>query len=228
MIKNTVAFFQRAKDFQDKRSTMVAEYKKKLAGMEKYKGSDGYKKEVAELQKAHTEALESLRDETRSSLRVILDGMEEAIQRRKINAPSNEQLNLIHLLKMRERVTAEELDRVAEMVKDNGIAMGVIQEIARENDIHVNYTDMCSEMSSQTALSVVNGLRREVMDWTDHDTVRSGRLAMEFYKSRYKDTSIHEEDLRKRPLFNDIEGCFSELSGMDKRELALFSEVVDA
>ena len=165
MIKNTEAFYTRARQFQDKRAQLVSDYEKKLDSMKKYEGSKGYQEDLEKLQKAHREALTALQDEYRSSLRTILKGMDEALSRRKINAPTNDQLNLIHLLKMRDKVSQEELDRVAEMVKDNGIAMGIIQEVARSNGIMKNYESMCSEMSSSYAQKVINGISDGLEDW---------------------------------------------------------------
>ena len=107
MIKNTEAFYTRARQFQDKRAQLVSDYEKKLDSMKKYEGSKGYQEDLEKLQKAHREALTALQDEYRSSLRTILKGMDEALSRRKINAPTNDQLNLIHLLKMRDKVSQD-------------------------------------------------------------------------------------------------------------------------
>ena len=154
-----------------------------------------------------------------------MDGMEEAIGKRKVNPPTNEQLNLIHLLKMREKVTAEELDRVAEMVRDNGIALGVVQEIAHDNEIMKNYTSLCTEMTSEMALKVVKGMREGLEDWIQYDTGRAGRLANAYYSEHY---GTPERELPKRPLFHDVDECFRELAGLDSERMELFSEVVDA
>ena len=227
MIKNTEAFYTRARQFQDKRAQLVSDYEKKLESLKKYEGSKGYQEDLEKLQKAHSEDLKALQDEYRASLRTILKGMDEALSRRKVNPPTNDQLNLIHLLKMRDKVSREELDRVAEMVKDNGIAMGVIQEVARANGIMKNYESMCSEMSSSYAQKVINGISDGLEDWLQHDTKRAGRLAQKYQAERW---GVPEDEgaLPKRPLFEDMDGCYSELAGLDHDGLQLFSEAVDA
>ena len=226
MIKNTEAFYTRAKQYQDKRAQLVSDYEKKLESMKKYEGSQGYQDEVEELQKAHKEALTALQGEYRQSLRTILKGMSDAIGRRKVNPPTNEQLNLIHLLKMRDKVSQEELDRVAEMVKDNGIAMGVVQEIAHNNGIMKNYNSMCSEMSSSYAQKIVQSMTDGLEDWLQYDTKRSGRLAQAYYHEHYG-APENERELPKRPLFEDQAGCYEEMAGLDHEGLRLFSEAVD-
>lgn len=227
MIKNTEVFYARAKQFQSKRAELVSEYEKKLESMKKYEGSQGYQEDLEKLQKAHSEALTALQAEYRQSLNTILGGMMDAVGRRKINAPTNDQLNLIHLLKMKKKVTAEELDRVAEMVKDNGIAMGIISEIAHENEIMGrNYLAMCKEMSSQTASDVIRGIRDGLEDWLQYDTPRAGRLAQKYHHDLYG-VSENEPTLRKRTLFEDMDGCYKDLAGLDHAGLQLFSEAVD-
>lgn len=222
VVTTTEAFYTVAKKFQDQRADMVSKYTQKLNSMEPYRGSVGYDREVSALTKKHEEALEALRGECRKDLLVILAGMETAIGKRKINPPTNEQLNLIHVLKMREKVSAEELDRVAEMVKDNGICMGVIQEIAYDNGIPKTYA--CDEMSSKKALEVVQGVRKGLEDWLMHDTSKAGRMAAE-YNSMHHGTPVG--DLPKRPLFNNMSECFSMLAGLDADKMKLFSEIVN-
>ena len=104
MIKNTEAFYIRAKEFQSKRAELVSGYEKKLESMKKYEGSKGYQEDLEKLQKEHKEALTALQDEYRQSLNTILGGMMDAVGRRKVNAPTNDQLNLIHLLKMKKKI----------------------------------------------------------------------------------------------------------------------------
>ena len=224
MVSNTEAFYTVAKKFQDQRADMVSKYTQKLNSMAPYRGSVGYDREVSALTKKHEEALEALRGECRKDLRVVLAGMEKAIEKRKINPPSNDALSLIHLLKMRERVTEEELDRVAVMLKDNSIAMGVIQEIAHDNGILRNYTSLCNEMSSKAALDVVQGVRKSLEDWLLYDTSKAGRMAAE-YNSMHHGTPVG--DLPKRPLFNNMSECFSMLAGLDADKMKLFSEIVN-
>ena len=53
MISNTQTLYELLKDFQDKRSALVADYEHSLNVMEKYKGSEGYEEDIKKLQEAH-------------------------------------------------------------------------------------------------------------------------------------------------------------------------------
>jgi hypothetical protein len=224
MIRNTEAFYARAKEYQDKRAQLVSDYEERLESLKKYEGSVGYEEDLKELQEAHINDLRALQDAYRLSLMTILKGMELTLSKRKINPPTNDQLNLIHLLKMRDKVSQEELDRVAEMVKDNGIACGVVQEIAKANGIMKNYESMCEEMSSSYAQKVINGIRYGLEDWLQFDTPKAGRFVNKYHNEHY---GTPERKLQKRPLFKDMAGCFEDLAGLDYDGLLLFSEAVD-
>ena len=224
MITNTEAFYQKAKQYQDKRAQLVSEYEKKVESLKKYEGSKGYQEDLEKIRTEHEEALKALQGEYRQSLKTILKGMSDALGRRKVNPPTNDQLNLIHLLKMRDKVTQDELDRVAEMVKDNGIAMGIVQEVAHSNGIMINYNAMCKEMSSSYAQNIIKNIGDGLEDWILYDTGLAGRKASKYYNEHY---GTPERELPKRPLFEDKAGCFSDLAGLDNDGLKLFSEAVD-
>lgn len=223
MIKNTEAFYARAREFQDKRSQLVSDYESKLESLKRFEGSQGYQEDLEKLQKEHGEALTALQGEYRTSLQTILRGMDEALMRRKVNPPTNEQLNALNLLKMRKAVTMEDLDRVFELVKDNAIATGIIQEVARDNQIKKNYLARCKEMSTGYAQDVINGMSSNLEDWLAHDTTRAGRVANEYYMRQYGTSG----KLKKRTPFENQEGCFRDLAGLDQDALKLFSEAVD-
>ena len=111
------------------------------------------------------------------------------------------------------------------MVRDNGIALGIIQEVAHENDILKNYTSLCTEMSSQMAHDVIKGMRAGLEDWILYDTGKAGRLANKYHKELY---GTPERVLPKRPMFSTEEDCFMELAGLSPEHLKLFSKIVNA
>lgn len=226
MIKNTEVFFRKSMEFQEKRTKLVAEYEGKIKALEKYQGSKGYKKDMEKIQKDHREALEALQKEYRPTLMTIIDGMKDGLGRRKISPPTNEQLNLIHLLKMKKEVTSEDLDRVANMMDGNSVALGVIQEIAKEAGVRRSYMGLSSEMSSQTADEIIREMRVRTEDWLQHDTKKAPRLANKYYSEMYGVTRPDHE-LPKRDTFSDADGCYAELACLDHEGLQMFSQAVD-
>lgn len=225
MISNTELLYVKAKQFQDKRVEIVEEYEKAFQALQRFKGSQGYEEDVESLQKKRDEALTALIEEYRPGFNTVFGGMMDAIGRRSVSAPTNDQINLLNLLKLKKNVTLEECQRIAESVKDNPIAVSVVTEIAHDHGILQGFDHLCPEMSSQRASDIVTGMRDGLEDYLQHDTTRSSRLAKQYYEDHYGSA---DRQLTKRRLFTDKEDFYREEMGLDRESLKQFSEIVDA
>lgn len=223
MISNTTLFFKKAMQYQSKRADLVSEYEKGLQSLERYRGSEAYTEDLQKLKDKHEAAMTALIDEYRPAFQTIIGAMTDAIGRRSIPAPSQDQLSILSVLRMKRRVTAEDCRRVAEAVRGNRLALDVVEEIAAEHKLPHDFDDLCPEMSSSTAERVVENLRSQVEDFLMHDTSRPARIAARFYAEHYGT----ETKLPKRAEFADKAGCFAELGGMDPEALEQFSAIVD-
>ena len=225
MIKNTELLYAKMKQFQDKRVEIVDAHEKKLKSLERYKGSKGYEEELKKENEKYEKDLTALRDEYRPGFHTIFGGMTEAIGRRSVTAPTADQINLLNVLKMKRKVTTEELERTAEAVKDNPIAISVVTEIAHDHGIMRNFDSLCPEMSSQRASDIVTGMKNTLEDYLQYDTTKASRLAKEYYERQYGAT---EGGLTKRRLFTDQNDFYREEMGFSPEEFSQFSEIVDA
>lgn len=225
MITNTEIFFVRAKQFQDKRAEIMDEYEHGVETVEKFRGSRGFDEELKRLQEKRDADLTELQEKYRSSFWTIFGGMMDAIGRRSMTAPTNAQLNLLQTLKLKKKVTLEECQRIAEAVKDNPLALGVVTEIARDNNLHVSFEDLCPEMSSERASQIVTNMKNSTEDFLLYDTTKASRLAKTYHENHYGDSTGSR--LPKRKFFENKEGCFLMLAGLDREELAKFSKAVD-
>lgn len=225
MISNTELLYTKARAFQDKRTEIIGIYEAALQKLERFKGSQGYEDDVKGLQEKRDKDLTALIEEYRPGFQVVFGGMMDAIGRRSVKAPTNDQINLLNVLKMKRKVTEEELRRTAEAVKDNPIAVSVVTEIAHDHGIMRNYDNLCPEMSSQAASDIVTGMKRGLEDFLQYDTTRASRLAKQYYEERYGAT---DNSLTKRRLFNDKTEFYKNEIGLEGESLRQFSEIVDA
>ena len=226
MISNTQTLYELLKDFQDKRSALVADYEHSLNVMEKYKGSEGYEEDIKKLQEAHEKELADLKSKYRPSIDIVLNGMEDAISKRTMNPPTAQQLRALQVLQMRDKVSREELDRVANTVKDSIIAMGVVQEIAIKNGIrNANYAHRATEMSSEYAQDMLDGMKYWTEDFLSSAYPRSARLADEHNRRLYGEGSRAE--LTKRRTFDTLDECFEILFNVDHDTQKKFAKVVN-
>lgn len=225
MIKNTELFYVKAKAFQDKREEIESNYEKGLKALDRFKGSKGYEEELTKLKEKHEADLTALRDEYRPTFLTIFGGMLDAIGRRSVSAPTNDQINLLNVLKMKKKVTLEECQRTAEAVKDNPIAVSVVTEIAHDHGIMHSFDHLCPEMSSGRASEIVTNMKDGLEDWLMYDTTKASRMVKAFHEEHYGATTT---PLVKRTLFEDEEGCFRDLIGLEGDSMKQFSEIVDA
>lgn len=224
MITNTELYYTKMKAFQDKRAELTEAHDKKVTALERFKGSKGYEEDLKKENERFEAELTALRDEYRPGLLTVFGGMMDAIGRRSVSAPTNDQVNLLNVLKMKKKVTLEECQRTAEAVKDNPIAVSVVTEIAHDHGIMQSFDYLCPEMSSQKASDIVTGLKNSLEDFLQYDTTRASRLAKKYHEDLY---GAVEGGLTKRKLFTDRED-FYRAEGFDPETLRQFSEIVDA
>ena len=235
-MKNTVSFYGRAKAFQDKRAVRTAEYDRKVQALERYKGSAGYDDEVKTLRDQLDADLKALAAEYRPGLYEDLRLMGEAISRRPMKAPTSDQVNLLNVLKLKKNVTTEELQRVAEAVKDCPVALSVVTDIARDHGIMRTFDHLSTEMSSQYAEGIVNNLKTGIEDFLANDTTRVSRMATAYHDSHFGSgeamrTGLDPQPptgLMKRRIFNDRESFYRNEIGLDHDTLQKFADIVDA
>lgn len=224
MITNTELYYAKMKEFQDKRAELTEAHDKKVKSLERFKGSKGYEEDLKKENERFEAELTALRDEYRPGLLTVIGGMMDAIGRRSVSAPTNDQVNLLNVLKMKKRVTLEECQRTAEAVKDNPIAVSVVTEIAHDHGIMQSFDYLCPEMSSQKASDIVTGLKNGMEDFLQYDTTRASRIAKKYHEEHY---GAVEGGLTKRKLFTDQADFYRE-EGFDPETLRQFSEIVDA
>ncbi len=224
MITNTELYYAKMKAFQDKRAELTEAHDKKVKSLERFKGSKGYEEDLKKENDRFEAEMTALRDEYRPGLLTVIGGMMDAIGKRSVSAPTNDQVNLLNVLKMKKRVTLEECQRTAEAVKDNPIAVSVVTEIAHDHGIMQSFDYLCPEMSSQKASDIVTGLKNGMEDFLQYDTTRASRIAKKYHEEHY---GAVEGGLTKRKLFTDQADFYRE-EGFDPETLRQFSEIVDA
>lgn len=92
--------------------------------------TDGAK---AEIEKATTKA--------RESIKATLDNIYDKISEEVTAPPSQDAINTIQLLKMRNEISEQEFLLYADKYKNNALANSMLQEIAHEKDLKVNIED---------------------------------------------------------------------------------------
>jgi len=224
MISNTDLIYSKLRAFQDARAKLTDDHEKKLKAMERYRGSRGHSEDVKKLQASYEAELKKLRDEYRPGLQSILGAMLDRVGARTVKAPSQEAINLLTALKMQKNPTRETLYRAAQTMCDDPISLEVLAEIASEHGISQSFRQMCPEMSSNEAAGLIQDMIHGGLDeFLQNDTTKISRIASRFYEINHGAPT----PLKKRPLFETKEACFTEVFGLSGDELGKFSAIVD-
>ena len=228
MLKNTELFFKTVKKFQDGRNDINSTYEKRMKELERTKGSQYYVDESAKAQTARDNALKALKAECGESLNDIISFMQRANKQRPMKAPSDEELRLLQLLKMKESISEGEFESAALALKANPTALATLNEIAHSKGILRNFNRFADvkTMSADETNSALRQLAKNVNDFLEFDTKKTARIAAEYQANHYGQSE--SRPLPKREPFTDMRGAMRELlPGMNEDRLESFYNAVD-
>ena len=222
MIKNTDLLYKNIQKFHDERKVILEKYDRAVNNLKAFEGSKGFEDEMESVKQDRDEALLELRRTYSPKFKVIIDGMRKQIGKRSVKAPTNEQVNILNMLKLKKKPTQEECDRVAQAVSDNPMALSIVTEIAREAGYLGNYASLCPEISSQDALEGVDSIQKNLADFMTTDASRVSRIT-----SRYNEDHYGTPTPMRRIDFNTREEAYRTVCGFNEDYLEKFSALVD-
>lgn len=132
----TEHYYNAACGFREGLRAIWAAYDTELQRLEQYKGSVGYEKERSEAEKKRDAAIAAHQSEYKSKFDNIIGGMRESATNRTMEPPTAEMLNLLQVLKMREKVSRDELEQAGRTLKDCPAALSVLDELAKQHEYH--------------------------------------------------------------------------------------------
>ena len=220
---NSDRFYKSASTFQAERKKVMDKYEKTMADLKPMAGSQYYAEQSKKAEANKKESLDSLIANYGESLSCCLRDMKKANSKRSLTAPSEEQLRLITVLKMKGTLSQEEVMAAANSFSDNDVCLSVLHEIAQKNNIHANIFANSKNLPMTTVENILNATESNMRDFLQYDSTRASRAAAEHNKRLYG-TAFAEEELPKRKLFETKEECFSELFGNNSKA---FFEAID-
>ncbi len=226
MLTNSELFYRNAKKYQDDRARINENYEKQLESLKDKQGSEFYATESERLKKERDNRLSALKQSSGADMLSTIETMRKTATQRATVAPTDEQVRILQVLKMRDNVTERELTEAAKSLENCPLGLSVIQEIAGKNGVIRNFKRFYKgdKMPSEFASSALDTLEYETKDFLAYDTKRTARIAAEYQRAHYGDDN--SRPLSKRPLFNEKADCFKEL-GITPDNLDSFIVAVD-
>ena len=101
--------------------------------LEKYKGSTAYAEELKKLEAERKDAIKAAQEKASQAFSKVLSEMREAATSRPMTAPTPEILSVLQVLKMRSKISADELQQAARTVGECPLALSVLDELAQDH-----------------------------------------------------------------------------------------------
>ncbi|MBE6756668.1 MAG: hypothetical protein E7555_09450 [Ruminococcaceae bacterium] len=133
-INRTRQYFETTTSYRAKLRKIWEDYDKTLQRLEPYKGSNGYNEDVQEAENKRKKDISSLQVEYCNKFNEILQGMRKSATNQPIIPPTTEQLTILQTLKMRNKVSRDELKQAAQTLKNCPLCLSVLDEIAQDNE----------------------------------------------------------------------------------------------
>lgn len=160
-MKLSEQFHQAVQQFHDRQREITRAYENEMKGLQRFAGSAGYSEDVQSAQAERDKALTALRLEYEPRFGAILDSMATAAQAQPMTAPAAEQLATLEVLKMREKLSRDELQKAMNAMAGCPVALGVLRELAAKHEIMgMGVTVAGATMDTDQALHTIGTLRR--------------------------------------------------------------------
>lgn len=125
---HTMNFFDAYTGYRNKLKGICADAEAALAKLEKYRGSEGYTEEAEKITKQKADAVKALQNEYRPRFMSAINSMNLAAAKITAEPPTEEEIRTLTLLKMRENLTRDEAQAIA-----NSLSTGGAVDVFREN-----------------------------------------------------------------------------------------------
>lgn len=178
----TTWLYNAMKKFTDTREAARLEYVQRMEALADAKGSKYYIDEKNKAESRRANIVEQARLECRQSLQGTFKTMRENNSKRPMQPPTEEQLRILEMLKMRESVTADELQQAANAMNGNGAALQLLYEFGRKMDVR-NMSDIrrdANEFSIAQAEDEINRIAGECRRILETGARRGAYLGAQF------------------------------------------------
>ena len=131
-MSNTFTMYDTVTTFQRRQREAYDAYIEAMKGLETAKGSQYYSDRQREAMDKRKAAEEQARSDARYWIKKTAESMIEANKARKAVPPTAEQLAILQTMKLRTDISDAELDQIANAMDGNAMALGVVNDFAKE------------------------------------------------------------------------------------------------
>lgn len=156
-------------------------YEDSVSKLEKYAGSAGYAKDVAEAEKTYRDAIESIQCDARRKFGSILERMHSSLEPVSMDVPSEEQIRCLQVLSMRDHLTTSDVLLAAESLKESDSAMATLSDLAQRSGLVIPAKYMSRGQQRRRAYEALRDSASGLVNWSGADGTS---VRMEWVKNR--------------------------------------------
>jgi len=129
---NTEFYFRTAADYRKSLREIWNAYDDTVARLHPYRGSAGYDTEIEKAEATRQQQIKELQADTLATFGRIVNSMREAATSRSMTPPTSDELALLQALKMRDKISRDELEQARRTLKDSPVSLSVLDEICEK------------------------------------------------------------------------------------------------
>ena len=193
---NTDKLYTAIRDFTNTRRENRETYLRKKKGLESYKGSAGYQKDLDAAMKVRKDADKIARDACKKTVDEALNDMIKKNQSRGIVPPSDEAIRILTVAQMLKKPSKSTLDSIANSLGGNALALAALTDIAKEaykddpnrleqyiRNYAADATEDLGAAEAQAAIKTLGSVCSRIMNGSGANHVRE--LTAEHHKRVY-------------------------------------------
>ena len=207
--------YEAMKKFTDIRAGAREKYLATMRPLADAKGTEYYNRMEKQAAVERLSEVDEARRDCNETLSQLFTAMQEANHRRSFSPPTEEQLRLLQLYLLREKLEYDELQRLANSMNGNAVAMEVVQDIAKKNGILHDFRSEGNEYTISAADEAIRNLADGCRRLMESGAVRGRLMEARRNYERYG-TKFNEDDLPQVPQFN-TEADFQAYMGYDDK-----------
>ena len=224
---NTTNLYRTVAAFMQARSEAIEEYQLMTRRYASAKGSQMYTDEIDKARKKRDKTISDAQFIAKQEIRETLKAMAEKADKIKMQPPTPEQINILQLLKMKDRLTEAECTGAANAMNGNAACLALVDELARKSGVlHTSYVNSLAvkTYSPETARMTIKALGESCFNIVNNTTgaSKAALLAKQWHQNVHGSTFDPYELPREEP-FKDESDFYEQMN----IPLSAFSSAVD-
>ena len=158
-MSNTQKYYELYIEFRTKMRRFQADADAQLARIERFRGTPAYDEEARKIEKTRTERAAALKAELVPKFNTVILSMRVAAAKRPMKAPTAEEINLLTVLKMRDKLTTDDIQQALNTIQTPA-AIDALRDLAKKHELFYHITWPLKNLSNTQVSEAIDGMQK--------------------------------------------------------------------